>query len=54
VAALVLADGVAVGEAEDVGDALRIDEIVDGDLSGHRPSLQMKAEPSEASASFQS
>jgi len=36
VAPLVLANGVAMSEMQDVSDALRIDEIVDRHALGHR------------------
>jgi hypothetical protein len=34
--ALVLKDGVAVGEVEDVGHSLRIEEVFRSDSGGHR------------------
>jgi sirohydrochlorin ferrochelatase len=52
VAPLVLADGVAMSKVQDVGDALCVDEVVDCYLFGHRSSLQMEADLSDAPASF--
>jgi hypothetical protein len=35
VGSLILADGVAVRQAENVGDALSVDQVIDGDLFRH-------------------
>lgn len=39
VARLVLADGVSVGETEDLGDIVGVDQVIDEDSSGHEKSL---------------
>jgi hypothetical protein len=46
VAVHVLAHGVAMSEAEDPGDVMRVDQVVEEDATRHRASLHLAADGS--------